>query len=120
MLTIVGGIPTVIVSVVAFAAAAAIWHSLAGGAGARARSVVMGLALVAFLVFNQRHPILRIRHAKGQEIANEVFQQWNTFSAISCPFAWRMRRMGTGDRQRGLPAVEHLLARRRRQARRER
>jgi spermidine synthase len=83
LLTLVGGIGTVIASAIAFAAAAGIWQSLAGRPGARARSVVLALALMAFLVFNQTHEVLRIRHAKGQAIANEIFKQWNTFSRVA-------------------------------------
>src|ERR1019366_189223 len=52
------------------AAAAAIWHSLAGSVSGRAGSVALALALVAFLVYNHKHPVLTILHAKGQAIAN--------------------------------------------------
>src|SRR5262249_6470079 len=45
--------------------------------------VVLALALMAFLVVNQKQEILRIRHAKGQTIANEIFKQWNTFSRVA-------------------------------------
>jgi len=83
LLTLVGGVGTVLGAAVTFAAAAAIWHSLAGSPGARARSVVLALALVAFLVFNNKHELLAIRHAKGQAIANEVFKQWNSFSRVA-------------------------------------
>src|SRR3974377_1879968 len=45
---------------VPLAAAAAIWHSLAGSVRGRAGSVALALALVAFLVFNHKHPVLTI------------------------------------------------------------
>ena len=48
----------------------------------RAGSVALALALVAFLVYNHKHPVLTIRHAKGQAIANELFTQWNDLSRI--------------------------------------
>jgi hypothetical protein len=83
LLTLVGGVGTVIGAAITFAAAAAIWHSMAGGAAARARSVVLALALVAFLVFNQKHEILTIRHAKDENVANDVFKRWNTFSRVA-------------------------------------
>ena len=83
MLTLVGGIGTVLGAAVTYAAAAAVWYSLAGSPGARARSVVLGLAIAAFLVFNSRHEVLAIRHAKGQPVANEVFRQWNSFSRVA-------------------------------------
>ena len=66
-----------------FAAAAAIWHSLAGSVPARAGNVALALALMALLVYNQKHPLLDIRHAKGQAIANEIFHQWNSFSRVA-------------------------------------
>jgi hypothetical protein len=72
----------VIASAVTFAVAAAIWFSLAGSVGGRAGSVAISLALVAFLVYNNRAPVLTIRHAKGQAIANEIFTKWNDLSRI--------------------------------------
>jgi hypothetical protein len=83
LLSLVGGSGTVIGAAVTFAAAGAIWQSLAGSARARAASVVLALALVALLVYNTRHEVFAIRHAKGQTIANEIFKQWNSFSRIA-------------------------------------
>ena len=71
-----------IAAAVTFAVAAAIWHSLAGSVSGRAGSVALALALVAFLVYNHKHPVLTIRHAKGQAIANEIFTKWNDLSRI--------------------------------------
>ena len=82
LLKLVGGPDTVICAAVTFAVAAAIWHSLAGSVSGRAGSVALALALVAFLVYNHKHPVLTIRHAKGQAIANEIFTQWNDLSRI--------------------------------------
>ena len=82
LLKLVGGPDTVIAAAVTFAVAAAIWHSLAGSVGGRAGSVALALALVAFLVYNHKRPMLTIRHAKGQAIANEIFTQWNDLSRI--------------------------------------
>jgi hypothetical protein len=82
LLKLVGGPDTVIAAAVTFAAAAAIWHSLAGSVSGRAGSVALALALVAFLVYNHKHPVLTIRHAKGQAIANEIFTTWNDLSRI--------------------------------------
>jgi hypothetical protein len=83
LLTVVGGVGAVIGAAITFAAAAAIWHSLAGDAAGRARSVVIALALVAFLIFNQKHEVLRLRHAKQEDVANDIFKQWNTFSRVA-------------------------------------
>jgi len=82
LLQLVGGPDTVIAAAVTFAVAAAIWHSLAGSVGGRAGSVALALALVAFLVYNHKRPVLTIRHAKGQAIANEIFTRWNDLSRI--------------------------------------
>jgi hypothetical protein len=82
MVRLVGGPDTVIGAAVTFAVAAAIWHSLAGSVRGRAGSVALALALVAFLVYNQKHPVLTIRHAKGQALPTEVFKQWNDLSRI--------------------------------------
>ena len=61
-----GGPNTVIAAAIIFAVAAAIWHSMAGSVSGRAGCVALALVLVAFLTYNQRHPIIDIRHAKGQ------------------------------------------------------
>ena len=82
MVRLVGGPDTVIGAAVTFAVAAAIWNSLAGSRRGRAGSVALALALFAFLVYNQRHPVLTIRHAKGQALPEEVFKQWNDISRI--------------------------------------
>ena len=83
LLPLAGGPGAVIGAAITFATAAAIWHSLAGSIRGRAGSVALGLALMSFLVYNQKHPILNIRHAKGQAIANEEFHQWNSFSRVA-------------------------------------
>jgi hypothetical protein len=83
LLKLVGGPDTVIAAAVTFAVGAAIWFSLAGSVSGRASSVALSLALVAFLVYNQRHPVLKIRHAKGQAISSsEFFTKWNDLSRI--------------------------------------
>jgi hypothetical protein len=82
LLKLMGGPDTVIAAAVAFAAAAAIWHSMAGSVSGRAGSVALALALVAFLVYNHKHPVLTVRYAKGEPIANEIFTTWNDLSRI--------------------------------------
>jgi hypothetical protein len=78
-----GGPSTVLAAAIFFAVAAAIWHSMAGSVTGRAGSVALALALVAFLTYNLRHPVIDIRHAKGQTLANELFVKWNSFSRIA-------------------------------------
>jgi hypothetical protein len=82
LLSLVEGPGTVIAAAVVFAAAAAIWHSMAGSKAGRAGSVALALALVAFLVYNHDGAILGVRHAKEHLISNEVFHKWNSFSRI--------------------------------------
>ena len=83
LLKLVGGPDTVIAAALTFAAAAAIWHSLAGSISGRAGSVALALALMSFLVYNHKHPVIAIRYAKGQPIANEIFTTWNDMSRIA-------------------------------------
>ena len=54
-----------------------------GSVAGRAGSVALALALVAFLIYNHRHPVIDIRHAKDQTLANEIFVKWNSFSRIA-------------------------------------
>ncbi len=77
-----GGVSAVLGAAITFAAAAAIWHSVSGSVRGRVGSVALSLALVAFLILNQRYHVIDIRHAKGQTITNEIFQHWNVFSRI--------------------------------------
>jgi spermidine synthase len=83
LLRMFDGESTVLAAAIMFAAAAAIWHSMAGSVRGRAASVALALLLVAFLTYNKRHHVLDIRHAKGQDIPVETFVRWNTFSRIA-------------------------------------
>jgi len=78
-----GGPCTVLSAAICFAVAAAIWHSIAGSVTGRAGSVALALALVAFLTYNQRHPIIDIRYAKGHKLQNEIWSKWNSISRIA-------------------------------------
>ena len=48
----------------------------------RAGSVALALALVTFLTYNQRHPILDVRYAKGHKLTGEIWSKWNSISRI--------------------------------------
>ena len=78
-----GGPCTVLSAAICFAVAAAIWHSIAGSVTGRAGSVALALALVAFLTYNQRHPIIDNRYAKGHKLQNEIWSKWNSISRIA-------------------------------------
>jgi len=78
-----GGPNTVIAAAIVYATAGAIWYSMAGSVKGRAACVALALILVAFLTYNRHgRPIVDIRRAKGQTIATEFFQKWNSFSRI--------------------------------------
>ena len=78
-----GGPSTVICAAITFATAAAIWYSMAGSVTGRGGSVALALVLVAFLTYNQHHPVIDISHAKGQTLAHEWFVKWNSFSRVA-------------------------------------
>jgi predicted membrane-bound spermidine synthase len=76
--------PSAVVSAGAiFAAAAAIWFTLASSLRGRVASVALALTLVAFLTYNKHQDLIGIRHAKEHTLANEVFVKWNSFSRIA-------------------------------------
>jgi hypothetical protein len=77
-----GGPCTVIAAAICFAVAAAIWHSMAGSVRGRAGSVALALVLVGVLTYNQRHPIIDVRYAKGRHIQWETWSKWNSISRI--------------------------------------
>ncbi len=78
-----GGTSTVMLVAVLFAAAAAIWHSIAGSVKWRAAAVALALAMFSFVFYNGSHNIIAIRYAKGQKLKKEEFVQWNSFSRIA-------------------------------------
>ncbi len=82
LLSLTGGPGTVVAAATIFAAAAAIWYSLAGSVRGRVGSVAVALSLVAFLTYNQRNEVLGIHHAKEHTLAHETFTKWNSFSRI--------------------------------------
>lgn len=78
-----GGPNTVIASAVLFAVSAAIWYNIGRQTLARAAGVLVALALVALMFINGAwHPI-DVKWAKGQEVPNEIFVKWNSFSRIA-------------------------------------
>jgi predicted membrane-bound spermidine synthase len=82
-LNYLGGINTVVCVAVLFAAAGAIWHSMAGSVTLRAASVALALGFVAFMFYNGANNAIAIRYAKGQKLKKEEFVQWNSFSRIA-------------------------------------
>ena len=78
-----GGISTVIFAAVLFAAAGAIWHSMAGSVGLRAGGVALALGLFAFAFYNSANDVISIHYAKGQKLEKEEFVKWNSFSRVA-------------------------------------
>jgi hypothetical protein len=83
MLEVLDGPGAVLSAAVVFAAAAAIWYSMAGSRRGRVVSVALALALVAFLTYNKRHDLVGVRHAKEHTLAKPMFEKWNSFSRIA-------------------------------------
>ena len=76
--------PSAVVSASAiFAAAAAIWFTLASSLRGRVVSVALALSIVAFLTYNKHQDLIGIHHAKEHTLANEAFVKWNSFSRIA-------------------------------------
>ena len=84
LLRAVGGENTILVVALLFAAAAAIWHTMAGSFGGRVVSVALGLGLLGLIIGNfGSNGILKVHYAKGQKLNNEFFVKWNSFSRIA-------------------------------------
>ena len=77
-----GGLSTVIAVGVLFAAAAGVWHSMAGSIAGRAASVALALALVVFMFLNATHSYIEVTYAKDHKLPAETFRKWNSFSRI--------------------------------------
>ena len=83
LLEVLDGPSAVISAGAIFAAAGAIWFTLASSLRGRVISVAAALLLVAFLTYNKRHELIGIHHAKEHTLANETFVKWNSFSRIA-------------------------------------
>jgi hypothetical protein len=81
-----GGLSTVIAVGVLFAAAAAVWHSMAGSIRGRAGCVALALTLVVFMFLNGRYNFINVTWAKGQKLHEEFFVKWNSFSRIGVAY----------------------------------
>lgn len=82
LLDFLGGPSTVLAASVLFAAAGAIWFSMAGSVRGRVACVTLALAMTGLVTLNQYFRVVDIRHAKGHAIADEIFRKWNSFSRI--------------------------------------
>ena len=82
LLNTFGGPNTVIAVSVLFAAAAAIWFSLAGLRLGRIVSVFVGLAFTMLIIANTKFHFVEVRYAKGQKLHDEQLTKWNSISRI--------------------------------------
>jgi hypothetical protein len=78
----IGGENTVIAVALLFAAAASIWHNMAGSSTGRVLSVALGLAVLGLIVVNAKDGILAVHYAKDHKLGNEFYVKWNSFSRI--------------------------------------
>src|SRR5260370_30304350 len=77
LLNYLGGSGAVLASAVLFAAAAAIWHRMAGSAAGPLVGVALTVGLAVFLTVNNTKSVIGVKHRPG-----ETFVQWNSFSRI--------------------------------------
>lgn len=83
LLNWIGGPNTIIVAGVLFAVSAAIWFHLARASRGRIAAVLFGITLVALITYNSKFFIIDVKFAKGKQLKNEEFVQWNSFSRIA-------------------------------------
>lgn len=78
-----GGPGAVIAVAILYAAAAAVWHKMAGSRSGQVSSLALALALVVFLAVSATHGLIDVRYAKNQRLENETFVKWNSFSRVA-------------------------------------
>jgi hypothetical protein len=83
LLNTFGGPNTVLATAAFYAAAAAIWYSLASRVDGRVASVALALGLLLLLGYNAKYHIIDVKYAKGKALAGEQFVKWNSFSRIA-------------------------------------
>jgi spermidine synthase len=83
LLNAFGGENTIIAVSIIFAAAAAIWFSLAGCRVGRIAGVGVGLFFTMLLIVNSgRKPFIEVHYAKGAKLRDEQYTKWNSLSRI--------------------------------------
>ena len=82
LLNTFGGENTIIAVSVIFAAAAAIWFSIAGYRVGRVLGVGVGLLFTTLLIVNYGHPFIEVHYAKGMKLWAEQYTKWNSISRI--------------------------------------
>jgi hypothetical protein len=82
LLNAFGGENTIIAVAILFAAASAIWFSLASCRTGRMSGVAVGLLFTMLLIVNAGRPFLVVRYAKGLKLHTEQYTKWNSISRI--------------------------------------
>ncbi len=82
LLEAIGGPNTVVAVSVLFAAAGAVWFSLADMRFGRVASVALGLMFALTIITNMKYHFLEVTYAKGQKLRTEEFTKWNPISHI--------------------------------------
>ncbi len=83
LLNWIGGPNTILVAAVLFAVSSAIWFHLAHEPVGRVFAVLLGLILVVLITYNAKDSVIDVKFAKGKQLQNEEFVQWNSFSRIA-------------------------------------
>ena len=78
-----GGPGAVISVAILFAAAAILWHKMAGSRWGEASCLALTLGLLVFLAVNTTQRLIDVRYAKNQRLENETFVKWNSFSRVA-------------------------------------
>ena len=82
LLETIGGPNTVVAVSVLFAAAGAVWFSMADMRFGRVASVAVGLMFTLTIITNMKYHFLEVTYAKGQKLRTEQFTKWNPISRI--------------------------------------
>jgi len=82
-LNVMGGPGAILGAAVLLAAAAGVWFGLAGAWAGRVVATAVALALVGLIVVNQSTRLIDVSAAKGRDLRQESFVQWNSFSRVS-------------------------------------
>jgi SAM-dependent methyltransferase len=113
LLNILGGPGVVLGAAAIFAASSAVWFGLVGSIRGRVGGVAAALGLVLLLTVNPRAGWIDIASAKGRQLRDEVFFQWNSFSRVAVAPekpGGALQIIIDGDASTGLPTfdLDHL------------
>lgn len=82
-LNVMGGPGAILGAAVLLAASAAVWFGLAGAWAGRALAAAAALGLVGLIVVSKSSRLIDVETAKGKNLRQETFVEWNSFSRVS-------------------------------------